>query len=617
LTSPILRFARIALYYAVLFALFRLLFLIAGHDKIRELGHDHIHLSFYYGLRLDLSATAYLLIIPFILLCISAFSKLQLFLFHRIYHSLISFILAFVCTANLVVFHFWNALINWRALTYLSEPGQAMASATFLQSLLVIFFFLGLLIGQHFLFRFIAGRSALTFNEQPVGKKVTALLLLLAFEVICLRGGLNELPVNESSAYYSEHEVLNLAAVNPLWHLAHDVYYAGISTANPYAFTDDKKAGEEVNRLFECTADSIPEILTTTQPNVVIIILESFTADVVAELAGEKNVAPAFNQLAKDGLLFTNVYASGFRTDQGIVSVISGFPAIPSYSIMRNIEKSAKLPSLADYFRKKNYATSFYYGGSTDFSNMRSYLINSRFEKIINEHDFDAHALRNKWGVHDEFVLDKQGIEMNTMAKPFFSVIMTLSCHEPFDVPGEKSFSGSSEADQFRNAAAYSDHSLGQYFEKVRTLPWFSKTLFILVADHGHELPGNRNMAFPEGHHIPVLFYGDVIKKEFRGMQAGKTGGHHDIAATLLSQLDTGSTTFSWSKNLLDKCPGFGYYELDDGFGWIENNHWTVFLKHDDRASLSDSTLTTDEKEILQRHGKGFLQKLFGNYLAY
>src|SRR6185436_20535532 len=192
-----------------------------------------------------------------------------------------------------------------------------------------------------------------------------------------------------------------------------------------------KKAGEEVNRLFECTADSIPEILTTTQPNVVIIILESFTADVVAELAGEKNVAPAFNQLAKDGLLFTNVYASGFRTDQGIVSVISGFPAIPSYSIMRNIEKSAKLPSLADYFRKKNYATSFYYGGSTDFSNMRSYLINSRFEKIINEHDFDAHALRNKWGVHDEFVLDKQGIEMNTMAKPFFSVIMTLSCHEP------------------------------------------------------------------------------------------------------------------------------------------------------------------------------------------
>src|SRR5207244_2525431 len=141
---------------------------------------------------------------------------------------------------------------------------------------------------------------------------------------------------------------------------------------------------------------------------------------------------------------------------------------------------------------------------------------------------------------------------------------------------------------------------------------------FILVADHGVELPRGNNLNFPNAHHIPLLFYGNVLKDECKGTTVSKMGGHHDIAKTLVQQLGSGNENFKWSKNLLNtSCNDFAYYELGEGFGWIEKNHWTVFLKETDGKEYSDEAITEQEKDTLRFHGKAFLQKLFREYLDY
>jgi phosphoglycerol transferase MdoB-like AlkP superfamily enzyme len=568
---------------------------------------------------MDLSVISYILVIPLFFFFLNLFlpgSILDFFL--RIYHFIVIAILTIIQTGDVIIYHFLKSLLNWRALSYLAEPMEAAASVTWFQTVLIVVSFSFLLTAEIYLFRkyFIVGISR---NRNPrILSNLVFTLLLSGVIFTGMRGGLQKLPINESSVYYSSSQLLNFATVNGAWHLIHNLYGAGIASEKSFVFMERSKADAEVRKLLTCDQDSYPRILKTDQPNVVILILESYTADVIEALGGEKELTPNFNRLVQSGILFTNIYASGTRTDQGIVSVLSGFPATPNFSIMRNVDKSVKLPSLSRYFLAKKYSTSFYYGGKTNFSNLNSYLFNSRFEKVIDEDSFNNNVKQNSWGVHDEYVLLKQLSDMDKTRQPFFSVVMTLSSHPPFDIPGEKKFPMDNSENKFRNVVNYTDRCLGKYFEEAEKKPWFTNTLFILVADHGVELPRHNDLNFPKAHHIPLLFYGNVLKNEFRGITVTSTGGHHDIAETLARQLGEEDQNFKWSKNLFNSsCTNFAYYELGEGFGWIEKNHWTVFLKEIDGKQYSDDSVTVAEKDTMRFHGKAFVQKLFREYLDY
>ena len=160
------------------------------------------------------------------------------------------------------------------------------------------------------------------------------------------------LPMNESLVYYSKNNFLNQSAVNPVWHLSYDVYTAGLSTSNPFQKIPVETADPIVDKLLQVSYETFPQVLTTQRPNVVMILLESFTADLVASL----------EELIKHGVFFDSIFATGTRTDQGIVSVLNGWPATPYHSIMRSSEKSMRLPSLVKTLALFDYTSSFYYG---------------------------------------------------------------------------------------------------------------------------------------------------------------------------------------------------------------------------------------------------------------
>lgn len=195
---------------------------------------------------------------------------------------------------------------------------------------------------------------------------------------------------------------------------------------------------------------------------------------------------------------------------------------------------------------------------------------------------------------------------------------MTLSNHEPFDVPGEPRIPGNSEPDKFRNSAAYSDACLGDYIRKASKQPWFKNTLFVILADHGHYLPSHSLILEPHSRRIPLLFYGEVIKPEYRGTKIHMAGGHHDVPATLLYQMAINATAYKWSKNLLNPLTqSYAFYQFEETIGFVEDAKWVAYSYNTERVVNHSRPMTTIEKDSLLLKGKSYLQRLYSQYQEY
>jgi phosphoglycerol transferase MdoB-like AlkP superfamily enzyme len=431
--------------------------------------------------------------------------------------------------------------------------------------------------------------------------------------VVGIRGGLQLIPVNESSAVFSHENVLNNIAINNLWYLGHNLKQSQAAEKKQFTFYDDSIAEALTSELYACSAICEEEKIfkEKANPNIVIILLESWTADIIEPLGGNKNVTPFFSSLCADGFLFDGIYSSGFRTDQALVSVLSGFPAQPDKSIIRFPAKAEKLPSISNEYKKAGYHTSFYYGGDLEFANMNNYLVSAGIDKIIGIKDFAGEQRNSKWGIHDEIVLARMASSLGKETEPFLSVLLTLSTHEPFEVPVTTPFNGSSEADQFRKAAWYTDYSLKKYFSLVEKQPWYNNTIFILLADHGHRLPENRDFYDPKSRKIPVLLYSSLLNDSLRGTTRKTIGNQNDISSMILGLTGIPSSKFNWSNSLL-KTPrfNFAYLSQDNAFTWITTEQ-TVLIP------LKGGISETAAPDSVKKQARAYMQHLYNTFLAY
>jgi phosphoglycerol transferase MdoB-like AlkP superfamily enzyme len=430
-----------------------------------------------------------------------------------------------------------------------------------------------------------------------------------------LRGGFQQIPINQSESYYSDHNILNIAAVNNVFNLYISIFENLQNfDHNPYVFMDQATAAQLMKEVYHTTGDSTLHILKTSRPNIVLIILESWSADLIASLGGKPGITPEFEKLQRNGILFDQVYASGSRSEQGMASLFGGFPGHPVSSITVQPDKFVKLPSLVKDLKSNGYSSSFYFGGQLIYGNIKSYIIFNGFEKIMEGYDFPESLPRGKLGIHDEFTLDYMVNDLGTLKQPFFSALFTVSTHSPWDQPFEKPLKWGDNEREYINAAYYTDHCLGEYFAKARTKPWYPNTLFIIVADHSHNSYRNWHPQTKEYHKIPLMFYGDVLKEEFRGRVWNKLGNQHDLPATLLCQLGLQANKFPFSKDLFNPAvPEFAYYSTEDGVGWIRPYGYFTYDKTTDfyywwtDPNLPDS---------IKQEGKAYLQTVFGEYMS-
>lgn len=349
----------------------------------------------------------------------------------------------------------------------------------------------------------------------------------------------------------------------------------------------------------------------------VLILLESWTADVVGVLGGDSGVTPRFDRLSKEGLLFTNFYSTGFRTEQGLCATISGFPSQPRTTIIRQYGKFDRLPSFGNVLDSAGYRSTYYYAGDVAFANTRAYLEAMGFNKVHDENSFPI-TQRTQWGAYDEELFNFHLKDAQITTSPFFHTVMTSTSHEPFDVPVDEGIPGKDQPQHYRNSVHYTDRTLGAFLDASKKQQWYDSTLFIIVADHGHFLPHNRGNFAAERHRIPLLFSGGALRKDLRGKQHDTFGCHVDLAATLLAQLDLSRPHFIWSKDLFDpNIPHFAFWTIDDGFGIADATQAQVY---DNLSGLllqrrDTSRNASDTREQLL-NGKALEQVLLDQYIT-
>ena len=557
------------------------------------------------------------MIFPFLLLLLqSIWSPAWLNTLNKVYSCIMISLYSLSAAAEMGIYAEWKTKLTYKVIKYLSHPSEIYNSAetgTFF--LLLLLFALMIAAGSFAYMRWFY--KDFTREKLPFWHIVIFALLMPPLLFTGLRGGVQQIPINQSQSYFSAHNILNLAAVNNAFNLYISIFEnLGNMKENPFSFMDDKQAAVIMQGLYDVKKDSTVSVLTTTRPNIVILIMESWSADLIYELGGEPGITPRFSQLVKQGILFNSIYASGSRSEQGMACIFGGFPAHPISSITVQPDKFVKLPSLVSEMKKLNYSTAFYFGGQLIYGNIKSYIIFNGFDQILEGENFPASIPRGKLGIHDEFSLGYMVNDLDRFRQPFLASLFTVSTHSPWDQPFEKPLKWGGNEQEYINAAYYTDHCLGEFFAKARQKPWFANTLFIIVADHSHNSYRNWHPESKEYHKIPLLMYGSVIKPEFRGKVWNKLGSQHDIASTLLAQMELPHESFRYSKNLFNPYSGdFAYYSTEDGAGWLHGGSYYTFEAHpyigykwSYFAPGTDSTQTIKE-------ARAYLQSVFGNYL--
>lgn len=574
-------------------------------DAIRVIGH---------GARLDLAIAGYLTALPALLLIVGVWLSGKILLAAwRTYFLCFSIVATVAYTANLALYGYWGFPLDNTPILYLkTSPADAFASLTAWQ---IMLYALAMIVSTSFIYwtfeYILAPRRLFIYKvSSSIKRKFTESLLLLilaALLFIPIRGGFGTGTNHTGSVYFSSNMRLNHAAVNPIFSFVESALHS-VDVGSQFRFMDDDKASEIFSKLVytksreDTDADSV-SIRFSTNPNVILIILEGFSKYIMTEGGRIEGVTPRLDALAKEGLYFDRFYANSVRTDRAIVSILSGLPAQPNMSIMDMPKKSTKLPSIARSLAKEGYGTYFYYGGDTNYSNMQSYVVGTGYETIVADQSFPANQRTSKWGVHDGYVFARILNDIDGMKSdsPFFITVLTLSSHEPFDVPYESPFEN-----EALNAFAYTDSELGKFIDKLRERPVWENTLVVLVPDHLGAYPKDIDNYQLWRYELPLIMFGGVVKEQ---RIVHTIGSQNDIAATVLGALNVPHEDFIYSKDLLDNdAPHYAFFTFPDAsFGMITDENQVLY---DDVPHVAVWDIGTQPGTNINR-AKAYVQKLY------
>ena len=581
----------------------------------------------WHGLPLDLSMAGYLSVIPGFLSIAVVWLKRDLVKpIMNIYFIIASLFITCSFLLNASLYPYWKYPLDSTPLFYFfTSPADAIASVSIWQVILSIVILIVLTIGVWFTLRmrgekrqqysryaygyggFGSGkRNRFDDFDRHRGRTSIILLLLTGLLFLPIRGGITVSTMNTGQAYYSQNAYLNHSAVNPLFSLLESITHQE-DFASQYRFMKDKEADKIFATMTSTSDENTYPLLNDATfkkgtPDILIVIMESFASDIMPSMGSYKDVAVCLDSIAQQSILFTRFYANSFRTDRGMVSILSGYPAQPTTSIMRYPRKTSQLPSIARNLAKyKNYKTTYYYGGDADFCNMRSYLVSQGYQHIISDANFPIEDKLSKWGVPDHILAAKMMEDIKAQQnekRPMLRILQTSSSHEPFEVPYHRL------KDKRLNAFAYTDSVMGAIVREYRKLPRWKNTLIVFVPDHVGGYKENLNDHDRSRYQIPLILAGGAIS---RPMKVGIIGSQHDIAATLLGQLGVEHREFTFSKNMMrDATPKFAFFAVNDAFGIVSEENSLIY---DNRAKRI--VYDKGEKGFNLKRGQAYLQKLY------
>jgi phosphoglycerol transferase MdoB-like AlkP superfamily enzyme len=614
--SVFISLLKIYLFWLIFIAFERLLFIAVDFAMIKNSGAGFFEVlqAFWYALPLDISMASYIAAISWLLLSLQSFFAPGIF--QRIlngFQYLMIVVYSLFVVGNIGIYPEWKMKLNAKALKYLKRPAEVMESNQTTKSILEIILIIALAALFIWLYRrFVAGRKP----ERPgLLYGLLFMFLMPVFIFLGMRGGIKEIPISQSQSYYSQKDVLNDLAVNTGWNLMHSIINTvSISDKNLFEEMPPEEAEAIVQSLHRLPKDTSICIINNPRPNILFIIMESWSADLVHALGGRPGITPQFDSLCRDGLLFTHLYSSGNRSQQGLASILGGFPALPITTLTTTPEKMRHTATITRLFNQEHYATAFYYGGQLRYGNIKAYLLHNQFQTIIEEADINRKIPRGRLGIHDGYMFPFVLEHINKLPQPFFVNYFTLSSHSPYDQPMKKRIDFGDSEDKFHNSVYYTDSVLGDFIREAKKQPWYANTLIVIVADHSHQTYTHRPIYERDYRHIPMLITGGALQDSLRATRYEKVCSQTDLTATILHQLHWDASDFFWSKNLFNPyTPEFAYFELNQGFGWIRPEGYFAFDHFNRRYFVN--TMPDSLKTEAHQEGAAYLQVLFQEYI--
>jgi phosphoglycerol transferase MdoB-like AlkP superfamily enzyme len=605
----LLAFSGYALFWMFFFFTARLFFILTHYKEAFQFDPGTIAATFSHGILLDFSATGYFFLLPVLVALPGLFFNGEWYrLFIKWYTYILLLISSVVIVGDTVLYKYWGFRMDHTPLVYLKTPKEAVASASNMESVAVPFAIIMIVVLFIYLYNKVIDKLFHDLNRvRYLVPSILVFVVMWAALIIPIRGGFGIAPINAGTVYFNENTFVNHTAINVVWNFGSSVIN-GKPTKNPYIYTEPDNAKALTLSLLE--KKGITEnVLKEGTPNILFIVLESFGSALIGPMGGDTLTTPCFNSYIDKGIFFSNIYASGNRTDKAMPAILNGYPAQPAESIMKEPKKTQSLTGIVKTLTADGFSSSFWYGGEINFANFNSFVINAGFKDIVTMKNFDPVNYNSKWGVHDNVLLAALKDSMQSVKEPFVKVVLTLSSHEPFEVPMEPVFAGVDELTKFRNSIYYADKTLGDFLDWAGKSEWWKNTLVILVADHCRRNSSDVPAYSEEIFRIPMLWLGGALAKE--GIKIEKYGSQTDIPVTILNQLKK-NVDFPFGKDLLsDGSNSFAFYTFNEGFGFITDSSKYIY----DHKLGAPVVNEGRNPEVAGEYGKAYLQVLFDDFL--
>ena len=600
----------IAIYITslVLMALQKPLFLIWYAEQSAEATMAELVGVTLNGALLDSTMAGYIAAIPWLVLLAAVWIAIPEQVMQRIlngYFATMAFLISLIVAVDMGLFRYWGFRIDSTIFPYLATPKEAASSVTWGDLIPAVILFAVYGAAMFFAWRPISRLYRATKqNIKQRGLSTVVMLFVGGLVFLAIRGGVSPAPANVSKVYFSDNMFLNQAATNPVFSLLSSSMRSELKESD-YRYFEQEECDEIFSTLKQSNAISAPHsVLNTSRPNIVLIVLEGFGRTTATTSAEGKAVTPQLDALRQSGVSFENMFANSYRTDRGTVAVMSGHPAHPVASIMKYPQKAHTLPAIASSLKAEGYATSFTYGGDANFTNTASYLYGTGFERITDQKSMHFDAPTAKWGYADDVVCDffaEEVLQLASEGKPYFASLLTLSSHEPFEVPFD------AFEDKVLNATAFTDHHVGKMIDRWRNTPAWDNMLVVLIADHGISYPEGTQIGSVPRQRIPMVWTGGAVREP---MQINTYAAQCDLSATLLAQLGIDHSDFIFSKDIFAAdTPHYAYWSFNNGFGIISDEGNVVYDCTGDKIVSSECTDPAAEQQLIMQ-GKALTQTI-------
>lgn len=579
--------------------------------------------AFLRGLWFDNVIACYFLLLSLVVLWIAALCNYAgnwLFRTITIYFVLFYSVAFIIAAANIPYFEYFFKTINSSIYNWFgyggTTAGMVVGESSYYFPILLGILSIGLFGWISFnLSSFFYRQAKNTVPRITLVSRGVILVIGAACIGLCLfgiRGRMGYNPIKVSQAYYCEDPFLNQLGVNPVFNLLTSTLDDNRKENKTLHLMSDQEALKLAQAHLQRTgvaevspiAQKVERTDAPNRKNVVLVFMESMSAELMGSFGSEKHLTPYLDSLYQQSLSFTHFYSAGIHTNHGIYSTLYSFPAI----MKRNAMKGSVIPvysGLPTVLKDNGYNNLFFMTHESQYDNMNAFLRTNGFDEIYAQENYPSVKVVNSFGVQDDFMYQYALPILNEKAKtgnPFFSVLLSISNHPPYVIPPYFHPHSEKPEDQI---VEYADWSIKQFMQAAEKQPWFDNTIFVFLGDHG-KMVGTPECEMPQSYnHIPLMVYG----KDLQPAVHDGFGGQVDVAATLLGLLNVSYLQNNFGVDLLKEERPCMFFTADNMIGARDADRLYIYSPDSEQEftyKVEGDKLrsVTDEKEF--RHLKEY-----------